>query len=92
MFLPARTPYDRQTLVEHILDRVHSKHRVQVLLHNQRWWIDRLDLKTRRCSNCNHRLDAAVYEPQQKDRLRCVACVFGDDLVDPTVQVSRCSA
>lgn len=92
MFLPVRTPYDRQTLIEHILDRVHIKHRVQVLLDGQRWWIDRLDLKTRRCSDCGHRLETAVYDPQQRDQLRCVACVFGDEVVGPAVQVSRCGA
>ena len=37
MFLPARSPYDRQLLVEHVAARVRAERRVQVLVDDRRW-------------------------------------------------------
>ena len=39
-FLPARSPYDREMLIEHVAHRVRAKGRVQVLLNEQRWLVD----------------------------------------------------
>lgn len=36
LFLPARSPYDRQMLVEHVTDRVRCKGHLQVLTDDER--------------------------------------------------------
>jgi len=84
MFLPFRTPYDRQTLLEHIVDRVRCKNRVQVLIDKRRWLIDRLDLRKRRCCSCGRHLDAACYDPSEQGSFHCLDCVFGPD--EPATQ------
>jgi hypothetical protein len=40
MFLPARSPYDRQLLVEHVADRARSEKHVQVLVDDRRWIVN----------------------------------------------------
>ncbi len=79
IFLPARNPYDRQMLTEHIADRVRTKGQVQVLLGDQRWIVHR-----RRgplsvcCAGCGESVDAACYSTASGDAGFCVRCAFGD--------------
>ena len=53
LFLPARTPYDRQLLAEHVAARVRSSGQVQVLLEGQRWLVSRSSRRgSGRCGRC----------------------------------------
>ncbi len=62
MFVPARNPYDRQLLAEHVLSRVRAKGQVQVLLDNQRWMVDRSPgRRSICCSRCGIAVDSACY-------------------------------
>jgi hypothetical protein len=85
IFLPARNPYDRQMLMEHIADRVRMKGQVQVLLDNQRWIVHR-----RRgplsvcCAGCGESVDSACYSSASGDVGFCVRCAFGD-IVEPVL-------
>ena len=78
MFLPARSPYDRQMLVEHIADRVRSKGRVQVLLDEQRWMVH-LNRGTPRpmCSNCGDAVDSTCHRTADDGVASCLACALG---------------
>jgi len=79
MFLPVRTPYDRQVLVEHITDRVRNKSRVQVLIDKHRWLIDRFGAASVHCSSCGQSLDAACYDPLEDSTAFCIDCIFGTE-------------
>jgi hypothetical protein len=62
MFVPARNPYDRQLLAEHVLSRARAKGQVQVLLDDQRWMV--YHSPGRRnicCSRCGVAVDSACY-------------------------------
>jgi len=78
MFLPVRTPYDRQTLIDHVSDRVRSKTHVQVLIDRRRWLVDRNLFAASECSACGRKLDTACYDPVDHDSVYCVHCVFGE--------------
>jgi hypothetical protein len=39
MVLPARNPYDRQMLLEYVVNRAHARERVQVLVDDLRWMV-----------------------------------------------------
>ena len=80
MFLPARSPYDRQMLVEHIADRVRSKGRVQVLLDEQRWMVQ-LNRGAVRiyCSSCGDAADSACYRPVDDGVPYCIPCALGPE-------------
>jgi late competence protein required for DNA uptake (superfamily II DNA/RNA helicase) len=78
MFLPARSPYDRQILVEHIADRVRSKGHVQVLLDEQRWMVH-LNRGAGRtcCSHCGDTGDSACYRTPEDGVAYCLTCALG---------------
>ena len=76
-FVPARSPYDRELLVENVLDRVRVKGRVQVLMSNERWLVCR----TRgacQCATCGGGTDAPCYRAGSAESALCVLCAFGD--------------
>jgi hypothetical protein len=78
MFLPARSPYDRQMLLEHIANRVRSKGRVQVLLDEQRWMVH-LNRGTPRtsCSSCGDAVDTTCCRASEEGVAYCLACALG---------------
>jgi hypothetical protein len=78
-FLPARSPYDRQLLVEHVATRVRITGQVQVLLGDQRWLVHaaRGTLKAS-CAVCGYAVDSACYSSSAGDAAHCVKCAFGD--------------
>ncbi len=78
LFLPVRTPYDRQNLIDHVSDRVRSKTHVQVLIDRRRWLVDRSLVPKTECSACGRRLEAVCYDPVDHDSVYCVHCVFGE--------------
>lgn len=79
MFMPVRTPYDRQLLMDHIRDRAHSKSRVQVLIDKRRWLVDRFTAPTVHCSCCGERSNSACYDPLDDRSVYCIPCAFGSD-------------
>ncbi len=78
MFLPARSPYDRQMLIEHIAYRVRSKGRVQVLLDEQRWMVQ-FNRGTSRlhCSSCDDAVDSTCHRAADDGVAYCLSCALG---------------
>lgn len=81
MFLPARNPYDRQMLIEHIVDRARAKERVQVLVDDLRWIVHlRRSPATAHCSACGCALNSACYSTAEQGGAYCLGCAFADHL------------
>jgi hypothetical protein len=79
MFLPARTPYERQTLVEHVKDRVRLKGQVQVLMHDHRWMVRMADAaETAPCAACGIASDSTCCSTAGSGQVFCVTCALGD--------------
>jgi hypothetical protein len=77
MFLPARTPYDRQTLVEHVKDRARTKGQVQVLADDRRWLVRFHDAVEAVCTACGHPSESSCKSGASGSEV-CVTCAFGD--------------
>jgi hypothetical protein len=78
VFLPARDPYDRQTLIEHVMQRVRAKGRVQVLVDNHRWMVQRAPSNARTaCAACGQAADAACYSNTSASAAYCMYCALG---------------
>ncbi len=75
VFLPARNPYDRQVLVEHVADQVRSKGEVQVALDDRYWSVCMSDTGTS-CSICGRSLDSVCHAPADGLATYCVRCAF----------------
>lgn len=78
LFLPARTPYDREMLVEHVVERAQAKGRVQVLIDDRRWMVhlSRGDLAFR-CARCGVFSDPACHCAAVGDDVFCAKCALG---------------
>ena len=77
-FLPTRTPYQRQMLVEHVLQCVRANGQVQVLVDDQRWMVYlRGGALTVCCSRCGHSLGSAVYSTGDATEAYCGECALG---------------
>ena len=75
MFLPARSPYDRETLKEYVIHTVRVNGRVQVLVDDQRWFVH--GSTSGRCAGCEHLLDAACNLAGEAGGAGyCVTCAF----------------
>ena len=85
VFLPARDPYDRQTLIEHVNQRVRAKGRVQVLIDSHRWMVQPNSLPlANACAVCGQTADTACYSAGGYGAPYCVACALGGATrVDP---------
>jgi hypothetical protein len=83
-FLPARDPYDRQTLIEHVTQRVRAKGRVQVLVDSSRWIVEpTTSLSANTCTRCGETMDAACYPTSGSGVPYCVRCALsGGALVE----------
>jgi hypothetical protein len=78
VFLPARDPYDRQTLIEHVSQRVRTKGRVQVLVDNHRWLVQScVAPMAAACMACGQSADMACYPTASHAAAYCVGCAFG---------------
>jgi hypothetical protein len=94
IFLPARNPYDRQTLMEYVDDNVRSKGQVQILVDDQRWLVRCVRVPAGAgCSGCGHALHCACYSAARAETAYCVKCAFttGEDSAAPTSE-RRCRA
>jgi len=78
VFLPARDPYDRQTLIEHVTQRVRARGRVQVLVDNHRWLVQEdATHHAATCALCGQDVDAACYSNMSNGAAYCVQCALG---------------
>ena len=75
IFVPARTPYDRQMLVEQVVERVKTKGEVQILINDRRW-IVRLLARTARagCARCGTSIDSACTSAKTGKAVYCPTC------------------
>jgi len=73
VFLPTRSPYDRQTLTELVTDRARTKGRVQVLVDDQRWTVY---CDARPCVRCGVAAGVACYSPRNRQTGYCVHCAL----------------
>jgi len=90
MFLPTRSPYDRQMLVEHIANRVRSKGHVQVLLDEQRWMVHLTRGAARpACASCGDTADTACYRAPDDAVAYCVTCALGLGDIVATYQLQQ---
>jgi hypothetical protein len=79
VFLPARTPYDRETLVDYIHHHVRANGRVQVLVADQRWlaYFGRPDSAPADCTVCRRALAVACYAASSANSTAiCPHCAF----------------
>ncbi len=85
IFLPARSPYDRQLLAEHVVHRVRAKGQVQVLVDDRRWMVClNRSASTAGCMGCGGGLQSACYSSAGGDLAYCVRCAFGSEVTaDP---------
>jgi hypothetical protein len=76
---PARTPYDRQIRIEHVLDRARARGVVQVLLNDRRWMVTpHADIPLSTCALCERRTQFLCAAPEQNEtaHLLCVRCAL----------------
>ncbi len=76
--LPARSPYDRQVLIEHVTHRVHTQGRVQVLVDDGRWMVHAHRGAAIGCARCGHVGDSVCYSDATGEVAYCVRCALGD--------------
>ena len=80
-FLPVRSPYDQQVLIEHVIQHARSKGVVQVLVGNYRWLIDGLNApRGARCAQCGRSMPAASSCAQTAQQPCCVKCAIDQSL------------
>ena len=73
-FLPARSTADWQNLISHVMDRVRTAGRVQILTAGHRWVLRRTAEQARiQCASCGSQSDSVCFD----DGLAfCVACAL----------------
>lgn len=81
-FLPARSPYDRQLLAEHVRERVRTKGQVQVLMGDQLWMMYRNRGSSTRCARCGVAAPIACHFSGSGNACFCVVCAL-EAGVDP---------
>jgi len=82
VFVPARNPYDRQLLVEHVAERTRAKGKVQVTVDDRCWSVSlNRPAMTVWCSGCGRSLEAACLSSVHDGPTFCLSCAFGDRAV-----------
>ncbi len=76
MFLPVRSSYDRQTLMEHIAERARASAAIQVLLNGQRW-IVRHGPTGVCCARCGVAPGPLRCSVANGEMTYCLKCIFG---------------
>ena len=72
LFLPVKTPYEREVLFEHV-DRYAKRHgRVRVELNRREWNVHLSNGHPERCGVCNRGLDNLTYA--LGGRSLCIVC------------------
>ncbi len=77
-FLPARSPYDRETLIDHVAHTIRAQGRVQVLIEDQVWHVYLVtDDSPATCSRCGRQaLEATCQSYGGTANACCVKCAF----------------
>jgi len=77
--VPARNPYDRQLLVEHVAERARAKGNVQVTVDDRCWsvYLNRAAM-TAWCSACGRSLEATCSSSVHDGPTFCLNCAFGE--------------
>ena len=74
-FLPVRTPYGRELLVEYVGDLVRSKGLLQVLIDGQRWFVrGSTGCVSANCANCGRALMTRC--DHEEAAPHCLRCAF----------------
>jgi hypothetical protein len=77
-FLPARTPYDRQILLEYVGAYLHANGQVQVLVDGQRWMVHLTrNSAVPSCSTCGCSADSVCSSLAHGEEVYCVKCALG---------------
>lgn len=75
--LPAREPYDREVLVDHVTERVGRKGIVRVVIDGRTWNVRRIDdTVPAPCTRCRGPLNGSCYATTPGDARRCLRCAF----------------
>ena len=79
VFLPARNPYDREMLVEHITDSMRTKSQLRVLVDDLFWSVlpSNNTSPTPACDGCGNSLQSLSCSAADGVEY-CVKCAFGD--------------
>lgn len=78
LLLPARDPYERELLVEHIVARAQRNGGVRVALHRRAWCVQLTpDTFTGSCARCRRALQATWYATAPGGVPHCLRCAFG---------------
>src|SRR5262245_38366027 len=89
-FLPARSPYDRQVLIEYVTQRVRFTGEVQVLLDGQRWLVrGHRGWPVAYCTNCGNAADPTCYAPTNSQSGYCATCALGAETPPAPSQVGQ---
>ncbi len=89
IFLPARSPYDRQLLAEHVRERVQAKGQVQVLMGDHLWMMHRHRGTTTYCAWCGEAASIACHFGGSGDACYCVACALEAEVEPAPAQCAR---
>jgi hypothetical protein len=77
LLLPARTPYDRQILTEHVLDRARHSMQVRVVIGRKTWIVERPNAqRSSVCSRCAQPLTSAVLHLSSDAVIYCAWCAL----------------
>jgi hypothetical protein len=80
-FVPARTPYDRQMLLEQVVERVRTKGAVQILIDDRRWLVRHIVRAPRvSCGRCGTSTDSACTSPLSGKVIYCPKCALAGTL------------
>ncbi len=87
LVLPAHTPYDRQVLVDHVLDYARRRQPLRVRVDYTTWMVERPDVQFPIiCRGCTRRVDrAACRRPGNPTAVYCVACALARPRLSTTL-------
>jgi hypothetical protein len=75
--LPAQTPYDRQVIREHVLNRARHVQHLQVRVGRGTWVVERPDEQHPFvCKRCKRQLTVAALHAPPATTTYCVACAL----------------
>ena len=74
IFLPDHGPNDRHTIMEYVERLVSSKHKVQILLDNQRWLVQSGEHAC--CASCDLATKTACREANRDGAAYCLRCAL----------------
>ena len=75
--LAAQTPYDRELLVDYVLDCARTKRNIRITMGRAQWRVERVRQEHPHvCRQCHRPIHAArCYDPHNH-KVECIACVL----------------